>query len=1422
TGGSAVPVYNLPFLSTGNYQLDKTAPEIRNVGIPDGPARIGDTIIAWINVNSDTAVYRLASGKIAGITVSQFTKQNDSSYSCRFIIPNAGTDIPADAAIPVSLVLNDAAGNSASYSTPVIQRNDLIDANKPVLTAIALPPDRLYKLGDTLSFTLYFNEKISVGNQAGAGGFSITVGTRTKFCSYSGGSGTDSIVARYIVQPGESDKDGIRVASPINWLNGELKDLAGNPALLSATVPSTKNILVDGVPPVISSVSTPPAAQYRTGNILDFLVGYSEKVWVEGTPLLPVLIGDELKNASYISGSGSTSLLFRYLIQPDDQDKNGIKLGTALSMGAASVKDEAGNNASPILSNIGALSNIFINLPSVTAVSVSVPSAGVYKNGDTLEFLVSFNENVFVQTAAGTPSLRLTVGSSSRQAYYAAGSGSAGLLFVYPVQEGDLDTNGIQVGSSFSFNSGTIRDEHGNAAPLSVGVIPSTTSIRIDAVNPSVRSVSTPARKVYSEGDTLLFGVALTEPVYFLQGADTPYLKLILASGQKKLGYVEGDGTSLLLFRYTVQRGDLDKKGIRIDSVISYSGPAPSDRAGNPLLPSLKNIASLSGVKIDAVAPIFTEASSVIALCQNAAPVNFSPQCRVIDLENNDELSWKFGSIIHGSISKTGIAATSNSAELQPSAIFYQPAAGYSGVDSTIIEISDGVNTAQKKLYFNIQPAIGNNNISAIQLACYATETKPINGTPPVGGNGAYTAVWESSVTGDTSGFVKTAGAGSLYQYIPGKLDATTWFRRRLESGSCTSISPSARITVLKTGFWTGRYDSDWNNSNNWCSNILPGAGTDVILDGNAGYDAIIKDSARCNNLLFQNQAQLTVNGTMHIGGNISINDGSIQAAGATLVFNGAALQLIPSGFKAGSAKNLIIDNPAGVAITAPLTVSDLLVLRKGTLITNDRLHLLSTARVGPSASGSGISGKLLIDHWIPGGRNAFRLLGHPFKQDLSLDMIEDSLDITGEGGSVNGFTNTATNLPSAFRLDAFRTADTAGINAGWTAFANTHTNDWKEKTGIRLLVRGGKGQGLDSTPAGDGRSGTYLPKPVTLQLTGPVHSGDTEIKLQTTGRNSYHLIANPYPAPVDWSKVATGKGIGRYYWVWDPLLAKHGAYRSYPFSATNTMAAFSAIIVKATDSAGADLLFAENCKAERAPDTLPDINIDNGWFISMQLESDSAIYDHFLLLYVDTARTWFDAFDAEKFLNEEANLYSLSRDHRKLSIDARPVSNASVIQLGLQSANPQRFRIRFNGMNIPAENTLQLHDQYLNKWIRLEKDSSYAFETSADTASSGDLRFEISSWRKTVADTGVNYKLITRVSPQPASDHVLLQFSAPDYATTTIRLLNLSGKPILRLDQGWQKTGQVIIPMGNLVPGLYLLETRCGEYQSVQKILKE
>jgi len=120
--------------------------------------------------------------------------------------------------------------------------------------------------------------------------------------------------------------------------------------------------------------------------------------------------------------------------------------------------------------------------PTPTTTGVATPSNGVYAAGQTLDFTVTFDQSV---TVTGTPSITLTVGSTPVQALYFSGSGSASLLFRYVVRVGDVDTDGVAVGS-LNLNGGTIQNSGNVNAAITLNNIGNSSGVLVSAPAPVV------------------------------------------------------------------------------------------------------------------------------------------------------------------------------------------------------------------------------------------------------------------------------------------------------------------------------------------------------------------------------------------------------------------------------------------------------------------------------------------------------------------------------------------------------------------------------------------------------------------------------------------------------------------------------------------------------------------------------------------------------------------------------------------------------------------------------------------------------------------------------------------------------------------------------------------------------------------------
>ncbi len=248
---------------------------------------------------------------------------------------------------------------------------------------------------------------------------------------------------------------------------------------------------------------------------------------------------------------------------------------------------------------------------TITGISVSSGNT-TYLLGNQISVAVTFSGIVNV---SGSPTLPLTVGSTTRTASYSSGSGTNTLTFTYTVQSGDLDNNGIDVNSPIS---GTIRDAAG-ANPVLSFPNANFSGVLVNAVAPTVTSVySSTANGTYGINSNIDVTVNFSSPVTV---TGTP--SLALNSGGTA-NYTSGSGTSSLTFSYQVTEGqssaDLDAAST---VAMSLNGGTIKDGSGNAATLTLPapgaggSLGANKNIVVDGVRPTL---GSVIMSSSNAIP----------------------------------------------------------------------------------------------------------------------------------------------------------------------------------------------------------------------------------------------------------------------------------------------------------------------------------------------------------------------------------------------------------------------------------------------------------------------------------------------------------------------------------------------------------------------------------------------------------------------------------------------------------------------------------------------------------------------------------------------------------------------------------------------------------------------------------
>jgi hypothetical protein len=299
-------------------------------------------------------------------------------------------------------------------------------------------------------------------------------------------------------------------------------DMSGNVGATSSTL----TVDYDATVPTVSGVAITSAAGIQNnilniGDVVSVTVTMSEATTVTGTPTVGLNIGGTTVQASYVSGSGTTALVFKYTILAGLSDANGISVDlNSLALAGGTLKDAAGNNAT--LTHSALTDNASYKVEAV-APTLSSTAPSISMTGSSLNAALpvtkgnSLNETITLTLNFDGPVNGLTSGSDS-SIFKVAGTGVAAnwagtadtstRTLTYTVALGQngkatIDEAALKaaliegisdaVGNAFSYtaNGGVIADIDSNALPV------------IDATAPDVVDLSVAADIQNTSSDTV-------------------------------------------------------------------------------------------------------------------------------------------------------------------------------------------------------------------------------------------------------------------------------------------------------------------------------------------------------------------------------------------------------------------------------------------------------------------------------------------------------------------------------------------------------------------------------------------------------------------------------------------------------------------------------------------------------------------------------------------------------------------------------------------------------------------------------------------------------------------------------------------------------------------------------------------------------
>ena len=477
-----------------------------------------------------------------------------------------------------------------------------------------------YRLGEPVEITAVYDQPVDVTGGAGVS-FRIN-GTLPSWrgANYHRGSGTNTLVFRYIVKASDRDEDGMAID-----LGGSGSGMYGNGTITAAgtgleasarypRVAPSEDQKVDGRPFVLwTEVQSEPVedSTYWTGEKIVIALHYNTEVDVSGNPTIDLDFEDDvhpagyqhLRKAGYEKGSGSKKLTFIYEVQADDSDANGIRLwlgGGDFGLAGGTVT-AAGTNveANPWYSGFRSNPDHKVdgsagNRQQAGITSLDITSDpgtdGNYDKGDEIEVTVNFSSDLTITAPEETSddndmNLAVDIGDESVSFYYDNDEGEASqLVFEYIVVDGDNALQGIAIPEdAVNLGGYTVENELGNAAALTHEAVPENSDHRVDTAAPTVTGVelrSFPStNNTYNTDEDIEVKLTFSEPVTI---TGTPQVTIVLDGTDFAASYDRAPETNKAIFTYTVELGDSSSLGVEIRAnSLTLNGGTIVDGAGH-------------------------------------------------------------------------------------------------------------------------------------------------------------------------------------------------------------------------------------------------------------------------------------------------------------------------------------------------------------------------------------------------------------------------------------------------------------------------------------------------------------------------------------------------------------------------------------------------------------------------------------------------------------------------------------------------------------------------------------------------------------------------------------------------------------------------------------------------------------------------
>jgi len=463
-----------------------------------------------------------------------------------------------------------------------------------------------------------------------------------------------------------------------------------------------------------------------------------------------------------------------------------------------------------------------------------------------------------------------------------------------------------------------------------------------------------------------------------------------------------------------------------------------------------------------------------------------------------------------------------------------------------------------------------------------------------------------------------------------------------MEIGGGSYGALSFALVSPVTTTWTGSSSTDWHTASNW-NNGVPTSGKYAVIP-NTVKKPVISATAECNSITINSGGILTIstNNALSVFGDW-INNGSFVCNLSTLNFNNSCASVAHAISSNSSQQfhNINVRANHGVSVTSGTTELQGNLFVSTSFLTNNNLKLISnsngTGSIDSLGAGVTFTGNVTVERMLF-GTEGYRLIGTPIS-NATIEQWDDDFITSGFTGS---------DYPSYNYNNIFYYDETT---PGAFDFGFENVTD------VSNALTPGRGYYAYIYPDFPYPMSLF---PLTVDVTGTITRGSFNFGLTFTDdpgasntlSDGWNILANPYPAAIDWSKNCwTKTNVDDAFYIWDKTLnSGNGDMRSFVNGigdATQFISSSQGFIVH-TNASSPILTASEGCKSTTNPTFLRVAEPENLLTITLS-NVQSGFKDN---IYIQANEQATNSFDPDKdalyltpFSSNVPSLYSKNND---------------------------------------------------------------------------------------------------------------------------------------------------------------------------------